>query len=217
MKRSLTLLPLVLLAGCGGSSADMEDIPPAPTTSEVTVTVTEEAPPAAAPETETETITATVTAEPEPEPTTEPTTEPEPEEPEEPASGMTEGVLAFGDTWTFSNGLQITVGETSPYELTEDDFMMEDFEAGVQFDVTVVNDTGEGYDASGLYMEMASDGLRGEEIYSEELDTDRTIIRPGSDQTYRVGFGVSDSEDLILEIDPYLMEFDWNEPALWSS
>ena len=143
----------------------------------------------------TNTPTATETA---PSPTAEP--EPEPEVPSVPS------VLPFGDTFTYEDGLVLTVGPPEPFEPTEY-AVVEGAKAYVVFEVRVVNGTDAPFDPSATYATVQSGNQEATEIFDSGEPNHlegppQTSLLPGREAVWRAGFGVADPADIVLEITP---------------
>jgi hypothetical protein len=139
----------------------------------------------------TNTPTTTETA---PPPTVEPEPEPEPEVP---------SVLPFGDTWTYEDGLVLTVSAPEPFEPSEYAAGHEAFPNHLVFEVRIVNGTDAPFDPSGVYASVQSGNVEGSEIYDESLiGPPQTTLLPGREAVWRTGWAVADPADLVLEITP---------------
>jgi hypothetical protein len=114
--------------------------------------------------------------------------------------------LPFGDTWSYEDGLSVTVSKPEPFEPTEF-ALVEGAEAYVVFTIRVVNDTGAPFDPSGTYATVQSANTEAPEVFDSgppnNLDgPPMTTLLPGREAEWRAGFGVVDPNDLVLELTP---------------
>lgn len=161
----------VLLTACGGMGGETTDSPTSGSNkSEPTVTVTETEPPAEAP------------AEAEPEPS---------------LTGEDPGILTLGETFTYSDGLQITVSKPNTVQTS--------YGPAVSFDVTIVNGTDGRYDPSMDFFYAQVGNAEAEEVFDTENGyegTPMTTLLPGREAIYKVAFEGTDTENLVLEFVP---------------
>lgn len=140
-----------------------------------------------------------------------PAEEPAAEEPVEPEPAANP---KFGEAYTWSNGVQVTIGAPEPYQLKEFDFGGESAPAHVSFPVTLVNGSATNLDPSSFYTSMQSANVEAEEIYGDGLGSPQTAILPGREASFRIAYGVTDPADLVMEVTPSLFEY---ESAIWTS
>lgn len=192
---SLALMLALALAGCGGGSPSDEALERGSNAPTETTEVTPEAP---------ETT-------PTPEATTEtPTTPPEPESPED------AGFATWGQTWTWDDGLTATI--SAPEEFTPSEWSAggEGAAAHVAFTIIVVNGTAAPFDPAMMMVTAQSGNTEASEVYDTENGfggSPMTTVLPGRETSYKVGFGVSDPNDIVLEFTP-----SWDHDAsIWTS
>ena len=120
---------------------------------------------------------------------------------EEPASTNP----TFGDTYTWPDGLAITI--SAPQEITlSNEYMGELYDLSVgpvlAFDVTVHNGTDKDVEAIMINTQMTSGSSESEAVFATEegLDMPSTTILPGKDLTWKVGYVVADPADLQLSV-----------------
>lgn len=124
------------------------------------------------------------------------------EEPE--AEPVDPGTLAFGDAFTYEDGLTVTVGKPSSFKPSEYAFT-EEAPAYVAFEVTVVNKTGAPFDPGMISSSMQSGNTEAEEVFDSEngfSGSPDTKILDGRESKFKIGYGVSDPKDLVLELSP---------------
>jgi hypothetical protein len=126
------------------------------------------------------------TAAPDPEPTTAPPSE-----------------LAFGQTATFDDGLQVSVSAPDDYafEYADDPTMDGGLPAYLIWTVTVVNGTTAPYDPTMFLASVQSDNIEATDV-SWMLDYASTSILPGREGTFTVAFGVNNAADLVMQVTP---------------
>lgn len=121
-------------------------------------------------------------------------------------SGPSQAV-AFGDTYTWDDGLAVTI--SAPTEFTVSEFWAEDFDleanTPLYFEITVTNGTTEPFDPFMADANVLSGGKQAETVFSGEdvdLDTPTVQLLPGKSISYNVGFVVADVDDL---------QFSWGD------
>ena len=117
----------------------------------------------------------------------------------------------FGDTYTWPDGLSITISQ--PEEFTPSEYMGDiyDLEAGtpIKFTVTATNGTDEDLEAFGIDTQMSSGGKQSEAIFDSEagIDMPTVTILPGNSLEWNIGFIVADPADMQLSVSD-VMNFD---------
>ena len=117
-------------------------------------------------------------------------TEPEAEDPK------------FGDTFTYDDELSVTISEPKTFKPGQYAAMMKKWPAYVKFDVTVVNQTKKKFDTSMISFTMQSKDQEAEEVFDSENGFNgapTTTLLPGRQSKYKVGFGVLDPGDLVMD------------------
>lgn len=133
------------------------------------------------------------------------------EEPEPSLTGEDPGVLALGDSFTYSDGLQITISEPTPF--TSSEWAMPESVQALAFDIKVVNGTNAPYDPSMETVTAQIGNTEAEEVFDSEQGFEgapMTKVLPGREIAYKVGFAGSDTENLVLEYQPG----DWERGSL---
>jgi len=112
----------------------------------------------------------------------------------------------FGETFTYEDGLSVTVGAPEPY--TPSEYAAKGNEPSfLRFQITVVNGTAENYDPALFYVTMQSGNVESQEVYDSENGINgspTTAILPGREGTWPVVFGVMDPADLVMQVKPDL-------------
>lgn len=83
--------------------------------------------------------------------------------------------------------------------------MADGAEEYLAFDVTIVNGSEETYDPAFFLASMQSGNTEAEEIFDSENGFEgspSTSLLPGREAEFRIGFGVSDPDDLVMEVAP---------------
>lgn len=111
--------------------------------------------------------------------------------------------LAFGETFTYENGLSVTVSAPEPFTPSDVSAGGENFSAHVRFNVTVVNGTDERYEPLMFSTSLQSANQEGDAVFDNGLEgAPTTVLLPGREATFPVGYGVANPEDLVLEVSP---------------
>lgn len=109
---------------------------------------------------------------------------------------------SFGETYTYENGLQVTIGAPVPFTPSETAAGDEDFTKFVRFTVVLVNDTVENYDAR-LITSVQSTNIEGDEVFDSAQCLDgppSTVVLPGREAQFDIGYGVADPADIVMEV-----------------
>lgn len=124
------------------------------------------------------------------------------------------GPLAFGETFTYEDGLGVTVGPPTPIERGEYFAGGGDFTATVGFDITIVNGTTANFEPGLFFASVQSANVEGAEVYDENLvGAPSTVLLPGREATFRLGFGVADPADIVMEAN---VDFT-HKPAIYAT
>lgn len=140
------------------------------------------------------------------------TTEAEPTEAE--ATEEEQDAKPFGSSWTWDDGLSITVSKPKDYKPSEYSGQ-EGYTKYVMFDVTLVNKSTKAWDPSIFFATLQSGNEEAPEIYDSAKLKDRpsTKLLKGREVTFQIAFAVKDPKDLVLEVTP---DFEHNA-ALYQS
>ena len=129
--------------------------------------------------------------------------EPAEAEPESSLTGADPGILKMGESFTYSDGLQVTISK--PTAMTSSEWAVPGSTAGLSFDIKIVNGTDATYDPSLDYFTAQIGNTEAEQIFDSENGYDgtpMTTVLPGRETTYKVGFVGTDSTNLVLEYQP---------------
>jgi len=128
----------------------------------------------------------------------------------EPATDQGDGTTKFGGTYTYEDGLSVTVSTPKKFKPSEYAFV-EDAEAYVAMTVKIVNKTGKPYDPSLFYATMQSGNEEAEQVFDSENDiggSPDTKVLNGREVKFKIGYGVKDPKDLVLEVNPESLTYD---------
>lgn len=112
-------------------------------------------------------------------------------------------VQDFGEAFTYSDGIQITVGE--PTSMTSGEWASPENTQGSAFTVTIVNGSQAPFDPSMANISVQSANTEAEQIFDSEGgygSSPETTLLPGREASYKVAFATSDPKDLVVEATP---------------
>lgn len=118
-------------------------------------------------------------------------------EPEPSLTGTDPGILELGKSFTYSDGLQVTIGKATPVSTS--------YGPAVSFDITVVNGMDHKYDPSMDFISAQIANVEGEEVFDTENGYEgapMTSILPGRESTYKIAFEGSAVKDIVVEYTP---------------
>ncbi|MFF2371620.1 DUF2510 domain-containing protein [Agromyces sp. NPDC058110] len=133
----------------------------------------------------------------------------EPADEEPPPASET---LAFGETWAWENGLELTVSAPEAYTPTE--FAAgADLAANLVFTLTITNDTTENFEPV-VFSRLSSAGQEASQIFDVPPDGTQigvpptTVVLPGESVTWQEAWSVADPNSLTMQISP---NFDYED------
>lgn len=118
--------------------------------------------------------------------------------------------LTFGETFTYEDGLALTVSAPEPYTPGEYAFGAEQA-ANVLLTVTIVNGTTENFDPTLAYPSVSSAGVEGDDIIDSDAGLNlapQTAVPAGQTITWQVAFSVADAAQMVLEISPSPFDYE---------
>jgi hypothetical protein len=136
---------------------------------------------------------------------------PPPPSPTTPPPPPSPAIHAFGTPVTYENGLTVTVSGPEPYTPSNTAAGEEGFTQFVRLSISVSNGTTEPYEPVLFTTNVQSGVTEGSQVfdYANNLGgSPSTAVLPGRELTWQMGFGVTDVNDLIVEVTP---GFDYNE------
>jgi hypothetical protein len=112
----------------------------------------------------------------------------------------------FGETYTYENGLAVTVSPPQPYAPSDSAAVGDPAPPNfVAFDITVTNGTQANYDPAMFTATMQSGSTEGQQVFDSANGiggTPTTTLLPGRESQFRMAFGATDPNDLVLEVAP---------------
>lgn len=115
-----------------------------------------------------------------------------------------DGPASFGDTYTWTDGVSITV--SAPEAFTPSEYAsFDEAPSYLKFTITLVNDSDEPVSAALVYPSLQSGNTEASTVFDSDQGLSgppSTDVLPGRETQWAVGFGVSDPTDLVLEISP---------------
>lgn len=126
------------------------------------------------------------------------------------------GVSKWGDTYSWQDGLQATVGKPTKFKANEYASGAEDPKAKtVKVKVTLANQTGSSFDPSLGSLTASADGEECESVFDSENKlegTPQSTIRKGRKLSFTYGFACTSTADLQIAFSP---DFEHTE-AIWA-
>lgn len=121
-----------------------------------------------------------------------------------PAPTPTSRTGVFGQTFTYDDGLAITVSPGKAFQPSR--YAATDKKAAyVAFTITMVNGTGSSVDPTLFTASVQSGATEGTRVLDSEsglTSTPRTALLPGRTSTFPLGFGLDDPADVVMEVSP---------------
>ncbi|RYF56953.1 MAG: hypothetical protein EOO27_16950 [Comamonadaceae bacterium] len=110
----------------------------------------------------------------------------------------------FGQTYTFENGLEVTVSAPQPYTPTASAAGADASLPAIAFDVTVVNGSPENYETMMFSTTLQSGNQEASEIYDTGGigGSPSTITLPGRESAFRIAYAVTNPADLVMQVSP---------------
>lgn len=118
--------------------------------------------------------------------------------------------LTFGETYTYEDGLSITIGKPKKFTPSEYSAYDESAAQHLAFEVVVVNGTEANFDPAGVYITLQSGDAEADQVFDSENGFDggpTTKLLPGRQAKFKVGFSVNAPEDLVMEVSPGAFEY----------
>ncbi|MBB5785997.1 hypothetical protein [Jiangella mangrovi] len=191
MRKTIAIIAtaMLALAGCSSSGDDGG----ATTTAE----------PQAAPSEQAETP-AQETEEPPVKPTPTPTPEAHP-------TNAADRISAFGESYAWNTGVEVTVSPLRAFEPGEY-ASFEDAPAYIAYDVTILNNSEDVFDAATYYATLLSGGREGSQVFDTDqgVDYPTAQVLPGQSVTFTDAWGVQDPADITLSIAPSFDYMEWH-------
>jgi hypothetical protein len=119
---------------------------------------------------------------------------------------------AFGDTFTYDDGIALTV--SAPEAYTPGEYSSgADQAASVVFTVTIENGTDANFDPM-PYETATSGGVEASKVYDSDIESSPTTVVPaGQSISYRIVFSVADADQIVFQMSP---SFDYDDVVFTS-
>ncbi|WP_277211836.1 DUF4190 domain-containing protein [Isoptericola croceus] len=127
----------------------------------------------------------------------------------EAATSNAGGEVGFEETYTYDDGLAITV--SAPQEFTPGEYAVGTDGEGtpVLFEITIDNGSDTAYTPALLYASVTSAGAASDPVFDMDVDSfPSSDIAPDKSLTFSSPFMVADVDDVQMEIDPGFMEYE---------
>jgi hypothetical protein len=115
-----------------------------------------------------------------------------------------DGTATFGQTYTWEDDISVTVSEPVPFQPSEYS-AVEGAAAHMAFTVTVVNGSASPFDLTMFTASAQSGNTEAEEVFDSSngfSGSPSTKLLPGRESVFKVGFGVSTPDDIVLQVSP---------------
>jgi len=111
--------------------------------------------------------------------------------------------LHFGDSFSYEDGLNVTVGKPKAFTTSEYAYPNGHVSA-VKFTVTIVNKTGKRWDPSMFTASLQKGNAEAEQVSDTDKlgDDPTTKLLNGREATFSIGFEAKPTDDLVLEVAP---------------
>ena len=115
----------------------------------------------------------------------------------------------FGETYTWESGIQATVGQPIPFTPGEYS-LVEGATNYVYFDVKIMNGTAENFEPAMFIASLQSGNLEAEKVYDSGTlgDEPTTVLLPGREAVFKIGYAVSNPADLVMEFTPEMITYE---------
>lgn len=115
-----------------------------------------------------------------------------------------EGPRKLGARFTYEDGLVVIVAKPTAFQPSEYS-SFDKAPAYLSFKVTVINGTSARYDPALFQVTVQSNDAEAGEVYDSANGFEgapSTAVLPGRQSTFKVGFGVQNPKDLVVEVTP---------------
>ena len=110
----------------------------------------------------------------------------------------------FGQTYQWSDGLEVTVSAPEPFTPSET-AAVDEAPAFVRFTITIANNTSATFEPTLFTVGVQSGDREGSQVFDSAnglTGTPSTAVLVGRQSTFEVGFGVQDPADIVMEVTP---------------
>lgn len=116
-----------------------------------------------------------------------------------------DGTARFGQTYTYENGLAVTVGKPKAFKPSQGAAGAESGDPAVKFTVRLVNNTGKKYDPVLFTATVQSGNTEGSQVYDSGKGiegTPSTSLLNGREVEFPMVFAVADPKDIVMDVSP---------------
>lgn len=114
-------------------------------------------------------------------------------------------IATWGETFTYDNGLQLSVAQPTDYKPTEFAAGGEGFTKFVVVEVTIKNGTSDAFSPALMTVNCSSGGKAGDALFDGEVggaEMSAADLLPGQSLTFKAAFGVENEQDITFDIRP---------------
>jgi hypothetical protein len=115
----------------------------------------------------------------------------------------------LGQTYTYENGLAVTVGQPQPYTPSSSAAGADPALPALLFPITIVNGSTENYETSSFSTTLQSGNQEASKIYDTANNVGSapsTPTLPGREAAFQIAYAVTNPADLVMQVRP---EFDY--------
>lgn len=114
------------------------------------------------------------------------------------------GVAAFGEAYTWEDGIAVTVSTPKHYKPSEWAAGTDSYNNFVSFEIRVVNKTDKTWDPALFHASVQSYNEEGEQVFDSERlkEMPQTKLLKGREAKFTVAYGVANPKDLVMEVNP---------------
>ncbi len=112
--------------------------------------------------------------------------------------------LRFGQSFSYEDGLPVTVGKPQPFRPSET-AAFDRAPAYRSFTVTIVNKTGRRFDPATFTTTVQSSNEEAEAVYDTARGIEgspSTTLLNGRETKFRIAYGLQDPKDVVMEVNP---------------
>lgn len=116
-----------------------------------------------------------------------------------------DGTAAFGEAYTWQDGLSVTIGAPERYTPSDYAFGSVEGQSAVALQITIVNGSDAPFDPVLASISAQSGNTEASQIFDSGQGMEgspSTKILAGRETTYKVAFSVADPNDLVVEFSP---------------
>ena len=137
----------------------------------------------------------------------------------EPGTANSAGVKKFGETYTWSDNVSITVKDPAKFTPSKYSAERSEFKDFTALTVTIKNDTSQILDPSRFNYSATSGDKESRAVYDSDNQDGfggRAKILPGKSLTFKIGYGYTPGQDFNLIVTGYNEKYDKRPEAIYS-